>query len=202
MRGTTLALFLPAACARPEAEPEVCPDDSGVLALISQARSGEMAAFEKLKRRYERLVLMTALRYLNGNVADAQDAAQTAFLRLHRSLGQFRSDASFPAWLHRITVNVCHDMNRKSQRRAEVDLTGIARTLPAVAVDPVEDDKRRMEAVKAGLARLGEKNARRLFCGISNASIRRRWRRSRLTNHFVFSMRSLCAPARIPSATA
>ena len=157
MRDTTLAMFLPAACVQPEAQPEVCPDDAGVLALISQARSGDMAAFDQLMRHYERVVLMTALRFLNGNVADAQDAAQTVFLRLHRSLGQFRSDASFPAWLYRITVNVCHDMNRKSQRRAEVDLTGIARTLPAAAADPVEDDERRMEAVKAGLARLGEK---------------------------------------------
>ncbi|HVV45119.1 MAG TPA: sigma factor, partial [Bryobacteraceae bacterium] len=79
------------------------------------------------------------------------------FLRLHRSLGQFRSDASFPAWLYRITVNVCHDMNRQSQRRAEVDFSAIARTLPAAAADAAEDDERRMEAVRAGLAYLGEK---------------------------------------------
>jgi RNA polymerase sigma-70 factor (ECF subfamily) len=116
-----------------------------------------MAAFDRLMRRYERSVLMTALRFLNGNVADAQDAAQTVFLRLHRSLGQFRSDASFPAWLYRITVNVCHDMNRQLRRRAEVDLAGIACTLPAGAADTTEGDGRRMEAVRAGLARLGEK---------------------------------------------
>lgn len=98
MRENTLAMFLPAACVQPEAQPEVCPDDDGVLALITQTRSGDMAAFDRLMRRYERSVLMTALRFLNGNVADAQDAAQTVFLRLHRSLGQFHSDASFPAW--------------------------------------------------------------------------------------------------------
>ncbi|HVW10079.1 MAG TPA: sigma-70 family RNA polymerase sigma factor [Bryobacteraceae bacterium] len=157
MRETTLAVYLPASCVQPEPQPEVCPEDAGLRVLISQARSGDMAAFEQLMRRYERLVLMTAVRFLNGNVADAQDAAQTVFLRLHRSLAQFRSDASFSAWLYRITVNVCHDMNRRSQRRAEVELSSVARTLPAAADNAAADDERRLDAVKAGLSRLGEK---------------------------------------------
>ncbi|HVV45118.1 MAG TPA: hypothetical protein VHC72_07920 [Bryobacteraceae bacterium] len=64
MRETTLTMFLPASCVQPETQPEVCPDDAAVLALISQARSGDMAAFDQLMRRYERSVLMTALRFL------------------------------------------------------------------------------------------------------------------------------------------
>jgi RNA polymerase sigma-70 factor (ECF subfamily) len=159
MREATLAMVLPTARVESEAQPQVCPDD-GVVALIAEARRGDAAAFDQLMRRHERMVLMTALRFLNGNLADAQDAAQTVFLRLHRSLGQFRSDASFSGWLYRITVNVCHDINRRSQRRAEVDLSGVARTLAADAADAAADfagDERRMEAVKAGLARLGEK---------------------------------------------
>lgn len=134
-----------------EARPE-----SGASDLISRARAGDMAAFDQLVRQHERLVLMTALRFLNGNLADAQDAAQTVFVRLHRALGQFRDSSSFRAWLYRMTVNVCHDMNRKTRRRAEVDLGAVS----CVTAAPEEDTSEaewQMDAVQAGLARLGEK---------------------------------------------
>src|SRR3954447_6122874 len=101
MREATLAMVLPAT--------RLQSDET--FELIAAARGGDMGAFDLLMRRHERLVLMTAVRFLNGNMADAQDAAQTVFLRLHGSLGKFRSESSFPAWLYRITVNVCHDMN-------------------------------------------------------------------------------------------
>src|SRR4051794_393889 len=40
--------------------------------VIEAAKSGDLAAFETVIRRYERLVLVTALR-LSGNLPDAQD---------------------------------------------------------------------------------------------------------------------------------
>ena len=158
-----LAMLLPATRVQPEAQPQVLPDSpdaNATFTLISLARSGDMAAFDRLMRQYERLVLMTALRFLNGNLADAQDAAQTVFLRLHRSLGKFRnqtSDAGFSAWLYRITVNVCHDMNRKTQRRAEVDLDHVAGAATVRHDDAAYDAERRLKAVTAGLGQLGGK---------------------------------------------
>ncbi len=46
--------------------------------VIEKARSGDLAAFEELIRRHERLVLTTAL-HLTGNREDAQDAASRSF---------------------------------------------------------------------------------------------------------------------------
>jgi RNA polymerase sigma-70 factor (ECF subfamily) len=160
MRDATLALVLPATRVQFEAEPQVRAYADDVFSLISLARSGDMEAFDRLMRLHERFVLMTALRFLNGNMADAQDAAQTVFLRLHRSLGQFRDEhraAAFSAWLYRITVNVCHDMNRKTQRRGEVNLDVVSRTAAMAYADPVSDSEQQMEAVRAGLQQLGEK---------------------------------------------
>jgi RNA polymerase sigma-70 factor (ECF subfamily) len=157
---STLAMALPATRVQSEAQPQVRLDADDALKLISLARAGDMAAFDQLMRQHERLVLMTALRFLGGNRADAQDAAQTVFLRLHRSLGQFRdaeNAASFPAWLYRITVNVCHDMNRGKQRRAEVDLSAVSRVTSADSNDAEHDRERRMEAITAGLTQLAEK---------------------------------------------
>ena len=149
---STLAMTLPATSMQPEARPE-----GGTSELIAQARAGDMAAFDQLMRQHERLVLMTALRFLNGNLADAQDAAQTVFIRLHRSLGQFRDSSSFPAWLYRMTVNVCHDMNRRTRRRAEVELDAVAHVAAVREEDAAPDAEWQMAAVRAGLERLGEK---------------------------------------------
>ena len=157
MREATLAMVLPATRLQSEAHPQASHDSDDTLALITAARSGDMEAFDLLMRSHERLVLMTAVRFLNGNMADAQDAAQTVFLRLHNSLGKFRSEASFPAWLYRITVNVCHDMNRKAKRRGEVDLGLVARVAADQNQTLSPDTDRQLEAVKAGLCELGEK---------------------------------------------
>jgi RNA polymerase sigma-70 factor (ECF subfamily) len=167
MRETTLAMVLPAtrvqSAVQSKPQPQIRPDADHTFTLIARARSGDTAAFDQLMRLHERLVLMTALRALNGNMANAQDAAQTVFLRLHQSLGKFRDSgnkSTFPAWLYRITVNVCHDMNRKRQRLAEVELGGVARVAAAAdgdAAPDLEHAERQMEAVTAGLQYLGEK---------------------------------------------
>jgi RNA polymerase sigma-70 factor (ECF subfamily) len=132
------------------------PDE--IHALVEQARRGDLPAFETLMRRHERLVMMTALRLLNGNLADAQDAAQTVFLRMHRYLGEFRGGTNFAAWLYRMTVNVCHDLNRKAKNRAEVSISTSddLHTAPAPP-DGAIDDARRRRMLSDGLAVLPEK---------------------------------------------
>ena len=41
-----------------------------------------------------------------GNVAEAEDLTQEAFLQLHRKIATFRGDSAFSTWLHRLTINV------------------------------------------------------------------------------------------------
>ena len=128
------------------------------MSLVRQARAGDMAAFEQLMRRHERLVLMTALRLLNGNMADAQDAAQTVFLRMHRHLGTFREDGDLAHWLYRITANVCHDMQRGVKKRGEIALDPLADIQDGSrGQDDVLDDATQGRILTAGLAKLPEK---------------------------------------------
>jgi RNA polymerase sigma-70 factor (ECF subfamily) len=77
---------------------------------------GDRAAFAALVRRHESRVYNVCLRVL-GDPEDARDAAQDAFVSALRKLGQFRGDAAFTTWLHRIAVNACYDMLRKRQRQ-------------------------------------------------------------------------------------
>jgi RNA polymerase sigma-70 factor (ECF subfamily) len=99
-------------------------EDAGQSAgLLDRAKTGDLDAFDQLMRANEKQVLGTALRLL-GNLADAQDAAQEAFLRLYKSLNRLPDVQEIKPWLYRVTVNVCNDMHRARRRRRWEPLSG------------------------------------------------------------------------------
>ena len=88
-------------------------------ALIDQARRKDAQAIEALMRRYNRRVYRTA-RAILGDDAEAEEAAQDAWLRALRNLEGFRGDSAFATWLTRIVANEALMRRRKRARRAEV----------------------------------------------------------------------------------
>jgi len=129
------------------------PDERA--SAIAAAKAGDLDAFERIIRQYERLVLVTALRLL-GNLADAQDASQEVFLRLYRNLGKIESGGALPSWLYRVTVNVCHDLRRKRPAAAPME---DAFDAPASDADPQQAtvEAERRHALDLSLRRLSEK---------------------------------------------
>jgi RNA polymerase sigma-70 factor, ECF subfamily len=93
----------------------VPPSDADEV-LVRRYLDGESTAFGTLVERHQTRVYNLCLRVL-GNREDAFDAAQETFLSAMRKLGQFRGDAAFTTWLHRVAVNCCYDELRKRQRR-------------------------------------------------------------------------------------
>jgi len=87
-------------------------------ALVRAAQGGDQAAFEELVRLYDRPVLRLALN-LTRSEEDARDAYQEAFLKVYRSLGNFRFECSFYTWIYRIVTNICLDQLRKKAVRKE-----------------------------------------------------------------------------------
>lgn len=84
--------------------------------FLDRLRAGEAAAFEELVTMYQHRVFGVALRML-GNAAEAQDAAQEAFLRAHRGLAGFRGDAKLSTWLYAITSRLCLNRLASGERR-------------------------------------------------------------------------------------
>ncbi|HEY6566438.1 MAG TPA: sigma-70 family RNA polymerase sigma factor [Actinomycetota bacterium] len=83
--------------------------------LVRRAASGDQQAFAQLVHRHQDRVYRLCLRIM-GNADDAHDAAQDTFLSLFRKLDQFRGDAAFTTWLHRVGVNACYDSLRRKKR--------------------------------------------------------------------------------------
>ncbi len=87
--------------------------------LIRRAQRGDRPAFDALVRRYDQEVLRMTLRIVRSH-DEAQDLYQEAFLKVYRSIGQFRLESRFSTWLYRVVMNVCYDHLRRQKTRSEV----------------------------------------------------------------------------------
>ena len=87
-------------------------------AMVRKAQTGDHAAFEVLiGAAYDRLFAI-AYRILRDREA-AEDATQDAIIRCWRDLRGLRDPDRFEAWLHRLLVNACRDLARRSRRRPQ-----------------------------------------------------------------------------------
>ncbi len=96
----------PAAVEPDPAAPPVAPPVPGSDAdVLVRAQNGDHHAFAQLYSLHKRRIYSLCLRMV-GNVAEAEDLTQEAFLQLHRKIATFRGDSAFSTWLHRLAINV------------------------------------------------------------------------------------------------
>ncbi|MGH9672054.1 MAG: RNA polymerase sigma factor [Bryobacteraceae bacterium] len=132
-------------------KPDVGPQE---LTLgMAQARREE-GDFDALLQRHSRQVVRTAYRLL-GNLADAEDAAQEVFLRLHRHRDRVDEVRELGSWLYRVTVNVCADARRKKRELPLAE--GLDVVSGEAAPDAALDLEQRRRLLRLGLKRLAER---------------------------------------------
>lgn len=89
------------------------------LDLVIRARNGDRSALEALVERHAPRVNRLAAQ-LFEDLEEARDAAQDSLVKLCTRLRQFRGDAQFATWLHRLVLNTCRDrMAWQRVRRSE-----------------------------------------------------------------------------------
>lgn len=126
-------------------------DLPGEAALVERARRGDSGAFEALVVSYQALAFRTAF-VIAGDVADAEEAAQDAFVKAHRTLGRFRSGRPFRPWLLTIVANEARNRRRTRGRRTALALRAVDPGAPAddpeAAVLASEQRERLLTAVE------------------------------------------------------
>ena len=134
------------------------PDDL----LLRRARDGDTAAFGELVERHQSRIYAVCLRIL-ADPEEARDAAQDAFITAFRKLAQFRGDAAFTTWLHRIAVNTVLE-RRRGPANAEVAVEDPTEYEEATSVldSPVEEEE--LEAAIESLPQ-GARDAL-VLCGV------------------------------------
>jgi RNA polymerase sigma-70 factor (ECF subfamily) len=98
--------------------PREAEDD---LTLVHAAKRGNVAAFDKIVRRYDRKLLRIA-QSVTHNREEAEDAVQEAFFKAYQKLDQFHESAKFSTWMIRIVLNEALMKLRKQRTAREESL--------------------------------------------------------------------------------
>jgi RNA polymerase sigma factor (sigma-70 family) len=101
---------------------------------VERARRGDASAYGDLVQRYTEMAFRTAY-LVTGSAAEAEDAAQDAFVKAYRALPRFRTGGSFRAWLLQIVGNEARNRRRSAGRRAALQLR-VAHGLRVVGEPP------------------------------------------------------------------
>ncbi len=86
--------------------------------LVELAVAGNSDAFGEIVRRWERKIFALCFGML-GREDEARDAAQETFISAYRNISNFRGEAKVSSWLHRIAVNQCLTVKRRTRTRSE-----------------------------------------------------------------------------------
>jgi RNA polymerase sigma-70 factor (ECF subfamily) len=100
--------------------------------LIDETLKGQSAAFGTLVQKYQDRLYNTVV-YMVGNVEDARDIVQEAFVQAFLSLGSFQGSSAFYTWLYRIAFNVA-----ATQRRRKRPAMSVERGRDQSGIEPID----------------------------------------------------------------
>jgi RNA polymerase sigma-70 factor (ECF subfamily) len=93
----------------------------------------QAVSFEEIVSRYHGKVFQLVYRY-TGDYEESCDLTQDTFVRAYAAWNEFRGDSQIYTWLYRIAINLCHNHQKKVQRR---------RLAERISLDaPIGDDNR------------------------------------------------------------
>ena len=83
------------------------------------AKDGDLRAFEQLVEKYKQPIVSLMFRMLH-DLSEAEDLAQTVFVRVYQSASRYEVSAKFSTWIFTIARHVClNEIRRRSRHPAE-----------------------------------------------------------------------------------
>jgi RNA polymerase sigma-70 factor (ECF subfamily) len=114
--------------------------------LVGQALAGQKSAFNELIRRYQRRATAVAYRFL-GNLQDALEITQEAFLKAFTNLTTLQKAEAFGPWLMRIVSNLSLNFRRSRKSHGTLPLDDL---LPSTGAVHHADPCRLMQSAEIG----------------------------------------------------
>ena len=138
-------------------------EESALDEWVAAAARGDVRAWQELVDRYSPLLLGVLRRYRLER-AEAEDVAQTVWLRLVEHLGELREPRALPMWICTTAGRECLRQLAVARRAVPRDPLDDAWQTSLVEPDPVDDVERaqRREALLSALGELPEKQRRLL----------------------------------------
>ncbi len=96
---------------------------------VSSCKRGDLVAFEKLVRKYEKRIFNIAYR-ITGDYEDSSEIVQDAFLAAYRGIATFRGQAKFSTWLTSITINSARNRLKQIQGKRRHEQLSLEDPLP------------------------------------------------------------------------
>ena len=110
---------------------------------VSSCKKGDLIAFEKLVKKYEKRMFNIAFR-ITGDYEDTCEIVQDAFVAAYRGIGSFRGQAKFSTWLTSITINFARNRLKQTQGKRRHEQFSLEGPLPTadggMTVDPQSND--------------------------------------------------------------
>lgn len=119
---------------------EVCMPAADEQHLIRQSRNGDQGSFRVLVERHMRQVYNIAYSFVSDHHA-AEEIAQEAFVRAHRSLPGFRGESEFGTWIYRIATNLSLNRLKSERNRQRREVRGTDMEATAVSPETVGEDR-------------------------------------------------------------
>lgn len=82
--------------------------------LIEKVQIGDLEAYGEIVREYQDSVFNVCLRIL-GNIQEAEDLAQEAFLRAYRNIAHYDPSRPFGPWMRVLAANLCYNHLNKAR---------------------------------------------------------------------------------------
>ncbi|MFC5450041.1 RNA polymerase sigma factor [Paenibacillus aestuarii] len=124
--------------------------------LVEQVRQGRSEAYRVLIERHKSYIYTIIYRMVEHKET-AEDLTQDVFMKLYRTIANFRGEAKFTTWLYRIATNLVTDYRRSQKRKPYTALLdkmkGWLRDTKAQPEEVVlqKDEQQRMQLLLAGL---------------------------------------------------
>lgn len=127
--------------------------------LMQEVAQKDLLAFQKLVRRYKRMVINVCFR-LTGDRENAEDVAQEVFFRVYQKAKTFRGRSRLSTWIYRVAVNLSLNYNRNQNNFLQTSDPESRQEVPAPhfnSPDTILENKEDRKLIKKALDSLPEK---------------------------------------------